>query len=240
MRFAWIAILCAPLAAQDAALEWFPAAKGNQWIYEHEDREGSPERPLIRRWQTTETVTGMLPIPEGSIVLRRVQVQGETPGGWLEAVYGGSHYLLRQGCLYFLDLHDSWDEQTRSLRPEYRTNLLAGNVEPEFCFPLAPGKTYGKDAPPGWSPARVVGMGMAHGFALMPPGDGWTPGAPPRDLAISDRSFDVLLHRFTPDETHFWFEKGVGITGEWDLHHGTYLEYRVRLLRYTFSGSTGR
>lgn len=190
---------------------------GDKWTYEHEYREGSAKKPHVMRWQTAESVTGTLTIPEGTVVLREVVVQGDRPGGWLDTVYGESNYLIRHDCLYFLNPQDSWDEQRHGLRPRYRARLLAGDVEPEFCFPLAVGKAFGKDSFPGWIPARVVGTGASHGLA--------------RD-AVSERAFDVVVHIVLADETHLWFEKGVGITGEWDWHNGTYEEYRVRLLRY--------
>ncbi len=219
------ALLCAlifiPFAqvfAQGTVADWFPAAVGNQWIYEHEVRDSPEDAPHIWRWQTVETITGTLTIPEGLVVLRHVDVNGDTPGGWLQTVYRQSNYLLRNDCLYFLD-NQIWNEQEQRLRPEFREQTLAG---PAFCFPLAVGKQYGKDSPPGWIPSRVVGMG---------PRDGYTPESVSRD------AFNVVLHLFNADETHLWFEKGVGITGMWDWHNGTYDEYRVRLVRFQPAGS---
>jgi hypothetical protein len=40
------------------------------------------------------------------------------------------------------------------------------------------------------------------------------------------------VHLVYADETHLWFKQGVGITGMWDWHDGTYNEYRVRLIRF--------
>jgi hypothetical protein len=91
-------------------------------------------------------------------------------------------------------------------------------VEPEFCFPLAVGKVYGKDSSPGWVPARVIGTGGGRGLAR---GE------------VPDAAFDVRVHLVYADETHLWFQKGVGIVGVWDTHNGTYGEYRVRLLRFS-------
>ncbi len=218
------AVLCAlvfipfgQVFAQSTATDWFPAAIGNQWIYEHEDRDGSRDATNIRRWQTVETITGTLTTPDGLVVLRHVEVKGETTGGWLETVYGRSNFLLRNDCLYFLN-DQVWNEREQRLRPEFREQVLDG---PTFCFPLAAGKQYGKDSPPGWIPSRVVGTG---------PRDGYTPASVSRD------AFDVVLHLFA-DETHLWFEKGVGITGMWDWHNGSYEEYRVRLVRFQAAGS---
>jgi hypothetical protein len=210
---ALILIPYAQVSAQSVASDWFPAAIGNQWLYEHEVRDGQRNAPHIWRWQTIETITGSLTTPEGLVVLRRVDVKGDAPGGWLQTVYGESNYLLRNDCLYFLHAQ-IWDGQEQRLRPEFREQVLDG---PEFCFPLVVGKQYGKYLPPGWVPSRVVGMG---------PRDGYTPES------VSKAAFDVVVHLVYADETHLWFEKGVGITGMWDWHNGTYDEYRVRLVRF--------
>ena len=223
--FAWILMLWLQTFSGGAASRWFPLDVGNQWTYEHESREGSREHPFVTRWETVETVTGSLSILEGTVVLRQVQVKGKTSGGWLQSRYGESDYLIRKDCLYFLDPHDSWDEQGQRLRPDYQTRLLAGQVQPEFCFPLAVGQSFGRDLAPGWIPSRVVGRGKGGDFAL---------------ASISERAFDVVSHLLAADETHFWFEKGIGVTGEWDRHNGTYGEYRVRLLRFQPAGSRGK
>jgi hypothetical protein len=214
---AWFLIASTQALAQGMASAWFPMEVGNQWLYEHESRDTPANNPHVTTWQTVETVTGTLAIPEGTVVLRRVEVKGNPPGGWLPTVYGESNYLVRNDCLYFLTPHDSWNEQDQGLRPEYRTELLAGDVEPEFCFPLAVGDAFGKNDSHGRIPSRVVGMGRGHHFA---------------PDSVSEKAFDVVVHLASADETHLWFEKGVGITGEWDWHNGTYEEYRVRLLRF--------
>ena len=222
---AWILMLWPREFAEGTQSLWFPLGVGNQWIYEHESREGSREHPLVTRWQTVETVIGRLPISEGIVVLRRVQVNGNATGGWLQTRYGESNYLIRKGCLYFLDPHDSWNEQEHRLTPDYQTRLQGGEVQPEFCFPLVVGQSFGKDSPPGWVPSRVVGRGSGREFAA---------------ASISEDAFHVVSHLTSADETHFWFEKGIGITGEWDRHNGTYEEYRVRLLGFHPAASSGK
>jgi hypothetical protein len=57
---------------------------------------------------------------------------------------------------------------------------------------------------------------------------------------VSDKTFDVTMHIGSGDETHLWFEKGVGITGMWHWHHGTYDEYRVRLVRFRRASARAR
>jgi hypothetical protein len=207
---AWFLLPCVQLFAQGVSSEWFPTTVGNQWIYEHEERSAYE----TKRWQTIETIVGALSIPEGLVLLRSVEVIGDSPGPY--PLLGESHYLIRNNCLYFL-WDQLWNGEDRQLRPEFRKQLLAGDAEPVFCFPLAIGKQYGKDKPPGWVSARVVGMGPRQGF---------TPDS------VSKNAFDVVVNLVSANETHFWFEKGVGIVGIWDLHHGTYMETRIKLLQF--------
>jgi hypothetical protein len=201
---------CPHLFGQGVASEWFPTSVGNRWTYEHEVRDGSD----TKRWQTTETITGAERLPEGLVLLRSIEVRGDSPGP--APLLGESHYLIRNGCLYFL-WDQLWTDGEHQLRPEYRKQLLAGDVEPVFCFPLTVGKRYGKDASPGWVSARVVGMGPCEGFI---------PGSVPKN------AFDVVVNVVSGNETHFWFEKGVGITGILDRHQGTYMQTRIRLLQF--------
>jgi hypothetical protein len=212
--------------AQCAASDWFPMNVGNQWVYEHESRDSPESNPYVTRWQTVETITGALAIPEGMVVLRRVEVRGDASRGWLQSVYGESNYLIRNDCLYFLN-PQTWDEKEQTLRPEYRAQILAGNADPEFCFPLVVGKAFGKDELPGWVPSRVVGMGRN--------GTGQNGRFAPS--SVSGNAFDVRVHLVYADETHLWFEKGVGITGMWDWHNGTYGDYRVTLLQFQPAGA---
>jgi hypothetical protein len=187
-----ILLLSAQVFAQGVVSDWLPMDVGNQWIYEHESRSSPRSNPYVTRWQTVETITGTLTVPEGMVVLRHVEVNGNSPGGWLQSVYGESNYLIRNDCLYFLN-PQTWDQQGQALRPEYWAQILAGNADPEFCFPLAVGKAFGKDELPGWVPSRVVGMGRSGRF---------TPDS------VSAKAFDVLVHLVYADETHLWFEKG--------------------------------
>ena len=177
---AWILILWPQRFSGGApSTRWFPLEVGNQWIYEHESREGSREHPFLRRWETVETVTGRLDIAAGTVVVREVRVKGKTSGGWLQTRYGESNYLIHEGCLYFLDPHDSWDEQGQRLKPDYQRRLLAGQVQPEFCFPLVVGRSFGKDLSPGRIASRVIGRGRAGEFA---------------PASISEQAFHVVSH----------------------------------------------
>ncbi len=182
--------------------------------------DGTSRDRHIIQWQTEETIVGTRVIPEGTLVLRHIEVIGDPSGSWLSR-YGRSHYLIRNSCLYFLDTAYSWNEQEQQLTPEFRAKLLSGQATQNFCFPLTPGKRFGPDV----TPAKVVGIGIGKGF---------TPAS------VSDKAYQVDVHLFDADTTRFWFEKGVGITGEWDWHRGHYTEYRVKLLKFEPAGSHRR
>jgi hypothetical protein len=70
-----ILVLCAHAFAQGVAADWFPMDVGNQWVYARESRGAAAKNPHIVHWQTVETITGLLTIPEGTVVLRRVEVK---------------------------------------------------------------------------------------------------------------------------------------------------------------------
>jgi len=208
-----------PLTAQDVS-SWFPLTVGNRWTYAHETLDGTTRAPRIMRWQTEETITGMLALAEGTVVFRYVNVQGETPGSWLSR-YGQSHYLIRNSCLYFLDPKYSWNETERQLNPDYRERLLRGGELPAVCFPLSTGMKFGPTV--GILPSKVVGTGAGSGFT------------PP---SVSEQAFRIEVHLFDADTTRLWFEKGVGFTGLWDWHKGSYSEYRVKLVKFEPASAT--
>jgi hypothetical protein len=213
--FIGVLAFSAPLSGQEAVSDWLPMAVGNRWTYEHSSRDGNVRDPRILRWQTEETIVGMRAMAEGTLVFRHIEVEGETPGSWLSR-YGESHFLLRNSCLYFLDPSYSWNEQEQQLSPEFRASLVNGHAHPAFCFPLVTGKKFGVDLP-GFVPSKVVGMGWGVGYT------------PP---SVTEKAVRVEVHLFEADTTRLGFEKGVGITGVWDLHRGAYSEYRVKLLRF--------
>ena len=130
MRLFWVfsgvLILLTGALAQATAGDWFPLRAGNQWVYEHEIRDTPRENPPITRWTTTETITGTATVPEGIVVLRRVEVRdvrgADVPSGWLFTEYGAANYLIRENCLYFL-LRQEWSDARNQLAVDYRERL---------------------------------------------------------------------------------------------------------------------
>src|SRR5690349_16188631 len=118
---------------------WYPLNPGNMWTYQHEMRDLDAKHPRINRWVTLETVGGPLPIPEGTVVKRDVKtIQGRSDGSWI-GNRGEFHYLLREGCVYFLNAQD-WVDAAHQLRPDFQKYLSGRKVSPDLCFPLEPGK----------------------------------------------------------------------------------------------------
>ncbi len=221
-------------SAQEDPLAWFPLQVGSRWVYKHEWKSGDRTRPDVDRWTTEETITGWTRIPEGLVVLRQVQQQGNSTGqaikgrvmprnGQLRALQQPSDahpgylvtrdrepYRVQGNCIYVIA--GGWDSQAQQLRPAYREYLAKGALAPDFCFPLQMGRQWGNaDIPWRVEPARE-----GAGFFLLP-------------------EYAGAVHIFS---NHFgsggwddvWFQKGVGVVGEHYIHNGTYDEYTKKLL----------
>lgn len=219
-----LAIISSQVFAQSPVTEWFPVGSGTRWIYEHETRDDTGEGRAhldIHRWKTKETITGSWPIPEGTLVGRRVRlVDGSPPAGY--HVTGDFAYLIRGDCLYSSEV--DWEPLNHHLTPAFSEELFAGHLAADFCFPLVVHKMWG--AP--------------HFMNLRPPAaakDWEVVGVKFRDPAAPDKqnTFHVtsISHYLGSGMTaDIWFEKGVGIIREEDIHHGTIGEDRTRLLRF--------
>src|SRR5450631_1603899 len=135
---------------QSAAADWFPFHTGDRWIYDHESRDlgDGPAKREIHRWQTDRTVTGRWTIPEGTLVETYVRFAGGAPPPRYPPDYAEA-YLIRGDCVYLRFV--KWDQRDHQLTPAYRQDLLAGRYAPDFCFPLATGKTWGGEH---WSDGR--------------------------------------------------------------------------------------
>ena len=223
--------------AQESPLAWFPLRVGSRWVYEHEWKSGDRNRPDVDRWNSEETITGLVTIPEGVVVLREVTEKDNssgqtvrtkviTPNGQLREVDQSRNahpgylvtrdrgpYLVRSNCVYVIG--EGWDGLSQRLRPSYQEYLAKNALSADFCFPLQMGRKWGNNDVP-WSvePARA-------GVASFLP-----------------EEYAGAIHIFS---SHFggggredvWFEKGIGIVGEHYLHNGTYDEYTKTLMSFT-------
>ncbi len=127
-------------------------------------------------------------------------------------------YFIRGACFYGYYGEAAWDSATHTPSPDFLKGLTVGWLAPDFCFPLVVGKTWG--APHGLPDWHVTRPELA------------------RDWKVADvvgPAFHVTNISGYPGSgmsVDIWFEKGVGIVREEEIHHGTIGEERTRLLRF--------
>ena len=201
--------------AQENPTTWFPLQPGSRWVYEHEWKSGDRNKPTIDRWTTEETVTALVTIPEGTVVLRdakQLANPAATRGAHIVA-RAKNPYLIRGDCVY--PISDGWDSGNQALKPEFRKYLSDGAVSPDFCFPLQVGREWGNnDIPWRVEPAR-------NGVEAFLPAQ-----------------YAKAIHIFS---SHYgsgglddvWFQKGIGVVAEHYIHNGTYDEYTKKLVSFS-------
>ncbi len=203
----WMVCLLIPSASPAQVLDWFPLQVGNRWIYAHFSKSGDSARPTVHDWTTFETVMEHRQIPEGTVVVMSVEQRGTSDGGWI-AQRDQTNYLIHGDCVYAL--HEGWDIVKLDLTPDYRRELNAGTAQPDFCFPLEPGRQWGNPQDWGW---LVEGMVSADH---------------PAGLAGTYR----LKCSWSQGPLYVWFKRGTGIVAESFSHHGTYEQYGRTLTEF--------
>lgn len=216
--FLAIFALCGTQAiAQNTVADWFPLHTGDKWTYEHDTRDDTGRGPgnlETHRWITEETIAGSWAIPEGVLAERRIRVsEGSPPPGY--RVPPDQAYLIRDDCAY--TNYVSSEPSSHRLAADFRVQLLAGHISPDFCFPLTEGRTWGA---PHW-------------------GD-WRPAADAKDWQVKggpagQNTFHIVSTSSYPGSgmtVDIWFQKGVGIVREEEIHHGTIGETRIRLIHF--------
>ncbi len=202
-------------SAQQDPLAWYPLRVGSHWIYQHEWKSGDRDHPVVDRWTSDESITDLVTIPDGVVVLRdvkQVTSKNSQARGYL-VDRDRAPYLVRGSCIY--QIGEGWDGQSQRLRPTYQEYLAKGALSADFCFPLQSGDQWGNsDVPWKVEPASAA---MA---ALIP------------------AEYRGAIHIFS---SHFgsggqedvWFQKGIGVVGEHYVHRGTYDEYSRKLVSFT-------
>lgn len=229
--------MCGSALAQDVASSWYPLQPGDTWVYAKESLTGRMDRPGIERWTTEETVVSVVPVAgfDATLVTKRTRVLDHTA---TQSEPPATHLLIHRACVYVVDGPDAqgsfchanpngaclppFDAQGR-LRAEYRKDLAARTIPPDFCFPMAAGKAWGQV--PNTSPAQeyVWRVDRLNGDPFGPPGA---------------QTFHLWTHLGSGTNMDRWFTEGVGVVQEIMLHHGTYDESRRQLLRATLGGKT--
>ena len=204
--------------------------------------------PDFERWTTEETIVSVVAIPElaGALITKKTKVLSDvlTPGflpanDWAKREVPETHLLIHQNCLYVLDGMDAQGaacdpdfvnsgclralDGNGQLRPEYRNDLLRGQVPADFCFPMVVGKTWG----------RVRATSPANEYVWHVKGLNADPFGP-----SGGKTFHLSSHLGSGTMVDRWFTEGIGIVQEVTEHHGTYGEDRRQLLRATIHGKT--
>jgi hypothetical protein len=208
--------------AQDVVSSWYPIHVGDHWTYEHETRDGSQGggiiNPEITRWRTEETIVSSVATPDGVLLVKHVQALN--PNSGVEE----RHYLVHQDCVYALDerlLLASEQagrplqalDQNGQLTQAFRSELTSGDFPADFCFPLETGKRWGKLS----EEMRSV-VGIDNDAPI------------PSDAR--GQTFHLSAHPGSGETDDIWFAKGVGVIREQWVHHGTYEETRLDLIRF--------
>jgi hypothetical protein len=208
--------------------DWFPVHVGDKWVFEHtsSDDNGEGRGHLeVHAWRTEETTVAIRVIPEGTVVEAHVRVLQGTPRG---DVSSSEIYLIRGNCIYGPGYGGAaWNARTHTLTQDFSKGLRTYS-SPDFCFPLVLHKTWG--APhglPDWNAARPEDardwevVGTRRGGAL----------------ALHGRSAyhitSISAYPGSGETVDIWFEKGIGVVEEYEVHHGTVGQQRDRLVSFT-------
>ena len=238
MKFCVLLLLiadCATANAQDTVLSWYPLAVGNTWTWQNESLDGDRAHPTFERWTMEQTVVSVAPDAElgGTLVTMRNRVLSDvTSPGFIQAdaayrVHPESHLLIFRNCVYLLDGGDVGSAKIAPgygrTRATYHDELLRGTVQPDFCFPLSVGMTWGRVPSRGLDPDFVWNVVSVNADPYGPPGA-------TTFLMTTRAGSGMFVNR--------WFTKGLGLVQENGEHHGTYDEGRGRLLSATIGGKT--
>jgi hypothetical protein len=220
----------------DAVLSWYPLQVGNSWTWENEALDGDMAHPTFERWTMEATIVRVAPDAElgGTLVTRRDRVLTDVMSpGFLPAnnatrnLPPESHLLISGNCVYILDAGDLGSAKTAPgyghTRATYHNELIRGTVQPDFCFPLKVGMSWG----------RVPSRGLDPDFVWNVVGMNADPYGPPRRA-----TFRLTTRAGSGMKVNRWFTEGLGVVQENGEHHGTYDELRRRLLSATIAGKT--
>jgi hypothetical protein len=225
---------CATSRAQAPVLSWYPLEVGDSWIWANESLDGDRTHPSFERWTMEQTIVSAAPDAElgGTLVTRRNRVLNDvTSADFIQAnnaarpVAPESHLLIFRNCLYILDGEEVGSAKIAPgyghTRATYHEELLRGTVQPDFCFPLAVGMTWGRIPSRGLDPDFVWNVVSLNADPYGPP---------------NGTTFRLTTRAGSGTFINRWFTKGIGVVQENSEHHGTYEEGRRRLLRATIGG----
>ena len=239
MKFSILILLiagCATSRAQDAVFTWYPLEVGNSWTWQIEFLYGDRVHPSFERLMMEQSIVGSTSDAElgGTLVTRRNRVFNDVTSVNFIPEYNAarrvapeSHLLVFRNCVYILDGPDAGSAKiapgSGHTRASYHDSLLRGTVQPDFCFPLMAGRTWGRIPSRELDPDFVWNVVSLNADRYGPP-DGTT--------------FRLITRAGSGTVINRWFTKGIGVVQENGEHHGTYDEHRTRLIRATIGGKT--
>lgn len=222
--------------AQDVALAWYPLQPGNSWTLQNESFDGDIGHPSFERWTSEETIVSLTPDAElgGMLVTMRTRILSDTmsadffpANNAARHVLPESHMLIYQNCVHLLDGMDVGSAKIGPgyghTRATYHDELRRGAVQPDFCFPLTVGMTWGRIPNRGLDPDLIWNVVSVNADPYGPP---------------NETTFRLTTRAGSGTLITRWFTKGIGVVQENGEHHGTYGETRERLLSTTIGGKT--
>ena len=227
---------CATSHAQQAVLSWYPLEAGNSWTWQNDALDGDMAHPSFERWTMERTVVSIAPDAElgGTLVTTRNRILSDVTSPDFIAANNAarrlpseSHLLIFRNCVYILDGQDVGSAKIAQgyghTRATYHDELLRGTVQPDLCFPLTVGMTWGRIPSRGPDPDFVWHVVSLNADPYRP---------------TNGTTFHLNTRAGSGTGVNRWFTKGIGVVQENSEHHGTYDEGRGRWLRATISGKT--
>lgn len=229
-------------------LEYFPLHAGASWLYAETYKSALDAEGHVATvtWQREMTVTGYKESPQGRVVLMRVTdsnvVYDIPPAVAQEAAWlrenlpdkGKGNLLIAGNCVYWMPAWAS-DAKTGALAPEYVKRLAAGEISPDFCFPMNEVRYWAERTreerlirereafEQGQGPAPDIGMyhWTVEGRASVE-----TPAGTLDDCRL-------VVQYALGGGVRRYFRDGLGFVAEFYSHAGSFEERETRLIRFS-------
>lgn len=238
---------------QDDPTRYLPVEVGTRWTYQNQRSSAitSTDSVITITWKSECVVLAHHKVPEGTVILREVQVRDvtfdypatvpESKVAWFKEhapKNGVSHYLIAGNYVFELFEHD-WDSVAKTLTERWRSRFKQGQVTAKFFFPMG--------AVTMWSNRERERADFEMG-ELSKAGKGPAPNPgmyywvceAQEDLTVPYGDVQgafLLVYRTNPDLTRVWFKPDIGVVKEASKHHGSYGEGRSTLLSFMLSES---
>ena len=229
-------------------LAYFPLYAGATWVYEETCKSAVGNAGDIGTvtWLRESTITGFKETPQGRVVLMRVTDsnvsydiprRAEQESQWLRQNYPDQqegNLFISGNSVYWMPAWAS-DANTGTIAPEYARRLAAGEVSPDFCFPMDKVRFWAERTREerlirereaferGQGPAPDIGMyhWSTEGRASIE-----TPAGTLDDCRL-------VVQYALGGAVRRYFRDGIGLVAEYYSHAGTFEERETRLVRFS-------